>query len=171
MRGLKAAAPSKAADALANRISVSITSDVVLAASLAAPYCKATLLVTKAKHSPKNTGQAAESMAGMGKTPNAAPNIATTVASRAPPPNMASMRAPLGAWLCFFNRALVMAKLRPPISASQSAPLCGTGHGESGVFSTNNTPAMAKPKRSNDARVGLSPSKPQATRTDQAGIR
>ncbi len=84
---------------------------------------------------------------------------------------MASMRDSLGVWLYLRSTALVTAKLKPPMMASQSAPLCGTGQGDSGVLSTISTPAMASSRRSSEAGVGFSPSMTQATSTDQAGIR
>jgi hypothetical protein len=53
------------------------------------------------------------------------PASAAQAAIRPLPPNMASMRDSLGVCLYLRSTALVTAKLKPPMMASQSAPLCG----------------------------------------------
>jgi hypothetical protein len=66
---------------------------------------------------------------------------------------------------------LVMAKHSPPPMASQSAPLLGSGQGESGALSTITTPPRASSSRSSEARLGRSPSSGHASTMDQAGMR
>ena len=84
---------------------------------------------------------------------------------------MASMRDASGVWLSLRSMMLVSAKLKPPISASQSARLSGTGHWAPGVLSTITTPVSASARRSTEPPVGFSPSSGQASKTTQAGIR
>ena len=152
-----------------------MTSEVVLAISRAAPYCSAALLTKKAN------ARLAIKIIAMGALPAInvgllticcdMPNSAAALAIKAPPPNMANMREPVGACRALRSNTLVTAKLKPPMIASQSAPPCGIGHGDSGVLSTISTPVMASAKRNSEASEGFSPSISQATSTDQAGIR
>ena len=81
------------------------------------------------------------------------------------------MREPVGVCESLLSITFVSAKLKPPMSASQSGKPCGRGHDASGAFSTISTPAMAMTSRSSDAAVGFSPSNAHATSTDHAGIK
>ncbi len=166
------AAPSATDDRLANNTSESMISAAACASRREAPYCSAMLLARKPRLSARPTpAQAACGNAGAPTYPSAVPSTPAAVASNAPPPNIARMRASGAAARSLRSRMLVSAKLKPPVSASQSEMLSGTGQPVASVLSTISTPASASASRSSARGVGCSPSSGQASTTVQAGIR
>ena len=124
VRVSKTAAPSAMALRLPKATSDSITTEVVLERSLDAPYCNDTLPSKNAIARPPASHTQLFEMAGIALTqPCAMPAVPASIASVAPPLNIASMRDSLGALFNFFSKTLVNAKQKPPINAKLSAKL------------------------------------------------
>ncbi len=84
---------------------------------------------------------------------------------------MATMRDDSGVCCKRSSQMLVSAKQKPASKANTSGKSCGSGQGDSGVLSTNNTPTRASDKRINAPRVGRSPSIHHASSNDHVGMR
>jgi hypothetical protein len=172
MRTSSVAAPSATDETLANSTSDSMITEVTLAASLGAPYCRHTLATTKpVPSSAAQPSQPGEARAGESIAPSAVPVSAATPASTVQPQNMASARDSPGASRRWRSTMLVTAKPKPAATPSQSGRLEGTGHSVPGAFSTTTTPVSASATRASAPPVGRSPSSSQASSTLHSGIR
>ena len=120
--------PNAIAEADANTTSVSMTTEVRLAVSRAAPYCSARLPARNRTVRPAiGSSHSAAAGAGQRTCPPAASTPATAPATIAPPRNIASARPSSGRAASRRSITLLRANEKPPTRPSQSASERGTG--------------------------------------------
>src|SRR5262249_55378063 len=133
MRAVIVDAPSATDETLAKSTSDSMITEVTLAASRAAPYCRQ--MFANTKPAPSTAAQPHHPVSPRpvdGIAPSALPTHAVAPAITAQPPNIASARAAPGASRRRRSRMFVTAKPKPAATPSQSVRLDGTGQSVSG---------------------------------------